>query len=124
MFVRGRYFALFHVVRIARFGPRLIECPGLPDSFPDSGFGRRVVWKAIERFQNVFTKCYHFHLLGRPLPLDSFSWVLENGIKDLVDSHYLDQCPGTDPHAVDVHFLIVSLSHYLYRMIVRDLAPA
>jgi hypothetical protein len=53
----------------------------------------------------------------------SHRWVIENGIKDLVTSYYLDQCPGTEPHAVDVHFLLVSLCHCLYRMIVRDLSP-
>jgi hypothetical protein len=61
--------------------------------------------------------------LSAPEILSDYShrWVIENGIKDLVNSYYLDQCPGTDPHAVDVHFLLVSLCHYLYRMIVRDM---
>ena len=63
--------------------------------------------------------------LGAAEILSDYSrrWVIENGIKDLVNSYYLDQCPGADPHAVDVHFLMVSLCHCLYRMIVRDLGP-
>lgn len=80
--------------------------------------------------QNIHTgkfRCFGTskHHLRAPEILSDYSrrWVIENGIKDLVNSYYLDQCPGTDPHAVDVHFLMVSLSHCLYRMIVRDLSP-
>ena len=41
-------------------------------------------------------------------------WVVENGIKDLIGSYYLDNCPGTRPHLVDVHFLIISICRMLY----------
>jgi hypothetical protein len=50
-----------------------------------------------------------------------FKKYVENGIKDLVNSYYLDHCPGTDPHHVDVHFLMVTIARFLYRMIERDL---
>jgi hypothetical protein len=49
-------------------------------------------------------------------------WTGENGIKDLVISYFLDNCPGNDPHQVDVHFLIVTIARLLYRMIERDLS--
>ena len=48
-------------------------------------------------------------------------WVIENGIKDLIASYFLDACPGTDPHHVDIHFLIATICRTLYRMIERDL---
>jgi hypothetical protein len=51
----------------------------------------------------------------------SHRWKIENGIKDLVRSYFLDQCPGTNPHQVDVHFFIVTVCRLLYRMIERDL---
>lgn len=51
----------------------------------------------------------------------SHRWSVENVIKDLVLSYYLDQCPGTDPHAVDVHFLVITICRMLYAMISRDL---
>jgi hypothetical protein len=51
----------------------------------------------------------------------SHRWSVENGIKDLVHSYFLDHCPGTKPHQVDVHFLVVTICRILYRMIERDL---
>ena len=51
----------------------------------------------------------------------SSRWVIENGIKDLIVSYFLDACPGTDPHHVDIHFLITTICRTLYRMIERDL---
>jgi hypothetical protein len=50
----------------------------------------------------------------------SCRWIIENGIKDLIISYFLDKCPGTDPHHVNVHFLMVSICRYLYRMIQAD----
>jgi len=50
------------------------------------------------------------------------SHLVENGIKDLIASYFLDNCPGTDPYLVDVHFLIVSICRTLFRMIERDLS--
>lgn len=51
----------------------------------------------------------------------SSRWGVENGIKDLIISYFLDKCPGTDPHLVDIHFLIVTVCRALYRMMERDL---
>jgi len=50
----------------------------------------------------------------------SHRWTIENGIKDLIHSYFLDKCPGTIPNLVNVHFLIVSICKCLYRMIQRD----
>jgi hypothetical protein len=47
-------------------------------------------------------------------------WTIENGIKDLVHSFFLDKCPGTNPHQVNVHFLLVSICKHLYKMIQID----
>ncbi len=54
----------------------------------------------------------------------SSRWVIENGIKDLIHSYFMDRCPGTRPHAVDVHFLITTICRTLYRMIERDLGES
>ena len=48
-------------------------------------------------------------------------WVIENGIKDLVGSYYMDKCPGTRPHLADVHFLCVTICRMIYKMISDDL---
>ena len=50
----------------------------------------------------------------------SHRWVIENGIKDLVQSYFIDKCPGETPHAVDIHFLIITICRALYGMIERD----
>jgi hypothetical protein len=54
--------------------------------------------------------------------MDDYScrWIIENGIKDLINSYFLDKCPGTTPHHVNVHFLLVSICKYLYRMVQKD----
>ncbi len=54
----------------------------------------------------------------------SSRWVIENGIKDLIHSYFMDRCPGTRPHAVDVHFLITTICRTIYRMIERDLGES
>jgi len=51
----------------------------------------------------------------------SSRWIIENGIKDLIHSYFMDRCPGTRPHAVDVHFIITTICKTIYRMIERDL---
>ena len=51
----------------------------------------------------------------------SHRWIIENGIKDLVQSYFLDNCPGTKPHHVNIHFLIVSICRQIYSLIQRDL---
>lgn len=55
--------------------------------------------------------------------LDDYSlrWSIENAIKDLVSSYYLDKCPGTKPYLINVHFFCVSFCKQLYRMIQNDL---
>lgn len=50
----------------------------------------------------------------------TYRWTIENGIKDLVHSYFLDKCPGTNPHHVNVHFLLVSICKHLYKMIQID----
>ena len=63
------------------------------------------------------------HQLNPTEILDDYSsrWVVENGIKDLITSYFLDNCPGTGPHLVDIHFLIVSMCRILYKMIELDM---
>ena len=51
----------------------------------------------------------------------SYRWIIEIGIKDLNQNYYLANCPGKNPHHVNVHFFIVSVCRHLYRMIQRDL---
>lgn len=48
-------------------------------------------------------------------------WVIENGIKDLIGSYFIDNCPGTRPHLADVHFLVVSICRILFKLISDDL---
>lgn len=51
----------------------------------------------------------------------SYRWSIEIGIKDLNQSYYLTNCPGKNPHHVNIHFLIVSICRHLFRMIQRDI---
>ena len=51
----------------------------------------------------------------------SHRWIIENGIKDLISSYFLDKQPGTTPHQVNVHFLIIMICRQIFRMIQRDL---
>lgn len=51
----------------------------------------------------------------------SHRWTIENGIKDLIQSYFMDNAPGTTPHLVNVHFLVVTICRQLYHMIYRDL---
>ncbi len=48
-------------------------------------------------------------------------WLIENGIKDLVISYYINQIAGTNPHLADIHFLTVTVCRYIYKMIEYDL---
>jgi len=48
-------------------------------------------------------------------------WTIENGIKDLIHSYFMDKCPGASPHSVNVHFFIVTICRQIWRMIQRDL---
>ena len=78
--------------------------------------------------KNLKTGSYRCFGSSRPVEspvalLNDYShrWKIENGIKDLVRSYFLDQCPGSQPHQVDVHFFLVTVCRLLYRMIERDL---
>lgn len=51
----------------------------------------------------------------------SHRWAIENGIKDLIQSYFIDNCPGTSAHLVNVHFFIVTICRQIYRMIQRDI---
>ena len=48
-------------------------------------------------------------------------WTIEIGIKDLIHSYYLSNCPGKIPHSVNVHFFMVTVCRQLYQIIQRDL---
>jgi hypothetical protein len=48
-------------------------------------------------------------------------WLIENGIKDLVISYYINQIAGANPHLADIHFLTVTICRYIYKMIELDL---
>ena len=50
----------------------------------------------------------------------SHRWTIEVAIKDLVHSYFMDKCPGENPHAVDVHLLVMTICRTLYRMLERD----
>ncbi len=51
----------------------------------------------------------------------SVRWIVENGIKDLITSYFLDNCPGSRPHLVDIHFLTISICRIIYKMIENDM---
>jgi len=78
--------------------------------------------------KNLKTGSYRCFGSSRPVEsplevLDDYGhrWQIENGIKDLVHSYFLDHCPGSQPHHVDVHFFLVTVCRLLYRLIERDL---
>lgn len=50
-------------------------------------------------------------------------WVIENGIKDLVGNYFFDNIPGIDPHRINIHYFIVTLTRLLYQMFC-NLYPA
>jgi hypothetical protein len=47
-------------------------------------------------------------------------WRIETGIKDLVENYFFDGVPGTDPHRIDIHYFIVTLTRMLYEMFCKD----
>ncbi len=47
-------------------------------------------------------------------------WTVENGIKDLIQNYCFGNIPGIDPHAVNVHYFIVTLARLLHEMLSRD----
>ncbi len=60
------------------------------------------------------------HTAREILELYGNRWIIENGIKDLIYSYFLQQCPGTDPHNVNVHFMIVTMCRHIFRMVEED----
>jgi len=50
-------------------------------------------------------------------------WIIENGIKDLVGNYFFDNIPGIDPHRINIHYFIVTLTRLLYQMFC-NLYPA
>jgi len=78
-----------------------------------------------KNIRNGKLRCFGTSKTGRAAGsiLSDYSrrWAIENGIKDLIHSYYIDKCPGTSPHLVNVHFLIVTICRQIYRMIQRDL---
>lgn len=51
----------------------------------------------------------------------SHRWLIENGIKDIINSYFMDKQPGTSAHLVNVHFLTIMICRQIFRMIQRDL---
>ncbi|MBW2615651.1 MAG: transposase [Deltaproteobacteria bacterium] len=51
-------------------------------------------------------------------------WIIENGIKDLVENYFFDNNPGIDPHRINIHYFIVTLARSLYEMLCRDYREA
>ena len=43
-------------------------------------------------------------------------WVIENGIKDLVGNYFFDNIPGINPHRINIHYFVVTLTRLLYQM--------
>jgi hypothetical protein len=43
-------------------------------------------------------------------------WIIENGIKDLIESYYFDHIPGIDPHRINIHYFVVTLARLLPRL--------
>lgn len=51
----------------------------------------------------------------------SHRWEIENAIKDLGESYFLNKIPTCEkPNLVNIHFLIVAICKHLYQMIVAD----
>jgi hypothetical protein len=76
-----------------------------------------------KNIKNGNLRCFASSICNEPKQiLEDYSnrWVIENGIKDLSTSFFLDKIPGTDPHSVNIHFLIVSICKIIYKMIERD----
>lgn len=51
-------------------------------------------------------------------------WMIENGIKDLIENYYLDNIPGIDPHRINIHYFIVTLARILFEMLCQDYEDA
>ena len=47
-------------------------------------------------------------------------WTIENGIKDLSMNYFLDSIPGIDPHRINIHYFVVTLTRVLFDMMSQD----
>ena len=43
-------------------------------------------------------------------------WLIENGIKDLVGNYFFDNTPGIDPHRINIHYFVVTISRLLFNL--------
>ncbi|ETR67702.1 MAG: hypothetical protein OMM_05000 [Candidatus Magnetoglobus multicellularis str. Araruama] len=50
-----------------------------------------------------------------------YRWVIENGIKDLVSSYFLDEIYGLDPEKNEFEFYCVMLARLVYEYFLREL---
>ncbi len=50
-----------------------------------------------------------------------FRWIVENGIKDLVASYYLDEIFGLDPEKVEFEFYCVMVARLAYEYFLKEL---
>jgi hypothetical protein len=50
-----------------------------------------------------------------------FRWIIENGIKDLVASYYLDEIFGLDPEKVEFEFYCVMVARLSYEYFLKEL---
>ncbi|MBW2742306.1 MAG: hypothetical protein JRE64_26520, partial [Deltaproteobacteria bacterium] len=50
-----------------------------------------------------------------------FRWIIENGIKDLVASYYLDEIFGLDPEKVEFEFYCVMVARLAYEYFLKEL---
>jgi len=54
----------------------------------------------------------------------SIRWIIENGIKDLIENYYFNNIPGIDPHRINIHYFVVTLARTLYEMFCQDYEEA
>jgi transposase len=51
-----------------------------------------------------------------------FRWIIENGIKDLVASYFIDEVFGLDPAKVEFEFYCVMVARLAYEYFLKELA--
>ncbi|MFQ5976289.1 MAG: transposase, partial [Candidatus Hydrothermarchaeales archaeon] len=47
-------------------------------------------------------------------------WIIEIGIKDLIQNYFFNNIPGIDPHRINIHYFVVTLARTLYEMFCQD----
>lgn len=50
-----------------------------------------------------------------------YRWVLENGIKDLIGSYFLDEINSTDPEKIEFEFYCVMIARLAYESFLKEL---